>query len=219
LKKFAFALSVLAITAGAQASQVSYNFVTPLETTEINQVGSLALFNSAQGTLTGASLTLYGGATFNFTGTNNTAQAQDAFLTSYSDMSYTSSLAPLDALITGHVVTVSANSGNQTYASGQMRVFDVASLISSQYFDLSGILTSLTAAGGGNFSLGCTSQSGLNNSNLGVSSTRLTHADCGAEITYSFNGPADASVPEPTSLALVGLALAGAGFVARRKKA
>lgn len=58
MKKSIIALAALFAAAGAQANTISYNFSNPVSTTEITQTGTLGLFDSTLGTLTGASLEL-----------------------------------------------------------------------------------------------------------------------------------------------------------------
>ena len=55
MKKVSTALAALLLCAGAQAATVSFQYGMPLvqSTTEINQTGTLGLFNTALGTLTG----------------------------------------------------------------------------------------------------------------------------------------------------------------------
>jgi len=94
-------LAALFAAAGAQASTISYNFSNPVSTTEITQTGTLGLFDSTLGTLTGASLELQGAARFAFTGTNSAAQAQTANITSSTDLFWSSSIAALSAIVSG----------------------------------------------------------------------------------------------------------------------
>ena len=101
IKKALCALTMVAAAAGAQAATVSFQYGLPLTlaTTDINQTGLLGLFNSSLGTLTGASIEVFGGALFNFSGTNNAQQAQDAQLTASTSLGWSTSLSALTLLL------------------------------------------------------------------------------------------------------------------------
>ena len=73
MKSIAFFATALALTAGANAATVSYNFANPMQTTEVNQTGNLGLFDSALGTLTSVSLSFSGANVTELTLINNAA--------------------------------------------------------------------------------------------------------------------------------------------------
>lgn len=221
MKRISLALAALLAVGGAQAATVSFQYGLPIvqATTEINQTGQLNRFDSSLGALTGVSLTIFGAATFQFTGTNTASQAQSANLTSSTSLVWSSSVAGLSALLTD-AINLQASSGIQTYAVSETKAFGPFQQTGQFSYNLTSIAGLLT--GPGTFGLTCQSLSGFTVQGGGgnISSTQNTQAGCGAQITYTYTEtpPPPPGVPEPASLALVGLALAGASVATRRRR-
>ncbi|MCC6916895.1 choice-of-anchor E domain-containing protein [Nitrosomonas sp.] len=158
MKKILATAILAAAAATSHAATLSYDFNNALQTTEIGQTGSLGLFDSSLGTLTGAMITVSGQAVMSFTGNNTAAQTQTATLTSEVELAWTTTLSALSSYLTDTVL-LSATSGSQSYAVGETKAFGPFSRSNFNDDDLSAILASLQAVGGGAFNVSCDSSS------------------------------------------------------------
>jgi hypothetical protein len=224
MKKLALAAVLALAGLSSQAATVTFNLspAQVFQTTEINQNGTLGLFNTNLGTLTNVELTYAGDMRTVITLSNNAAQEQTVEAVGSVALRFNSSLAPLNAIWAAPAprLLLEAPTGEQLVASGGTFVSGVLTDTETRTLDaaLDAFIASFGAAGGGTFGLGCSSLSGITvvggGGNVGTS--QATQAKCDASVTYTYT-PGVIEVPEPGSLALVGLALAAASFVARRK--
>ncbi len=220
MKKLLAVMALTVLASAAHAATISYQYGLPLAetTTEINQTGLLSQFNPSMGLLTGASLEIFGSATTTITLTSNAANNQNARATSSVDLAWSSTLGGLDAILADDIALAFTTGAAQSYTPGQSRSFGPLTDSGTFSYDLAAILASLT--GTGTFDINCESLSGVNVVGGGgnIVSAQTTTAGCGARVTYTFDqATPPPAIPEPGTLALVGLALAGIGAARRRK--
>ncbi|MGC3986121.1 MAG: choice-of-anchor E domain-containing protein [Pseudorhodoferax sp.] len=222
-KWMAIAGAALAV-GSAQAATVSYSFANTLENTEISQTGSLGLFDTNLGTLTGASLSFGAELAGTIMLTLGDAQATTSVRgTTTSDIGINSSLAALDALFSGvSDLSLSYTTGFVALAPNSNYTSDLLNDSDSLLVDLGSILSSLGAAGGGSFDLSCESLSGLGiTGGAGFSGgSQTTQGACNASIVYTYDSapPPTNTVPEPAALSFFGLAALGFAAANRRRK-
>ena len=221
-KQIALAVLVASTLGAAQASVLTSAFGLPIaeSLTDIVETGVLNKFNPALGTLTGASLTMFGSGTTTISLTKVSTQSQSSFANSSMDINFTSTLLSLDALlgVNPEISLLATTGAAQSYASGQTRTFGPLKSAANVTVDLSSILSALTGAG--TYELTCESQSLLTYSGgAKMRGFQDSTGGCGARVSYTYTAVRGTNaVPEPASLALVMGALAiGVGATRRRK--
>ena len=221
ISKLALLVGGLTLAASASALTVSSSFTNPLAPTEIDQMGSLNLFDTSLGWLTGAKLTITGGieGTIQLT-YGDASDPTNIRGTTSSDIGINSSLAAIDALFNGTSdISLSYTTGFQMMNPNS--VYNSPTLTDSDMNmqTLSGAaLAAVQNAGPGTFKISCTSLSGFAVQGGGGFSggSQETFGQCGAEIVYEYM---EHQIPEPGALTLVGLALTGLALGRRRRSA
>lgn len=159
-------------------------------------------------------LTLSGSETTTITLTNNAAQSQTVRANGTVDLFFSSNLAGLT--FANPLVSLSATTGFVTLTPGATQSF--GPLTDTDTIALAPLPSLFSVSGGGQFSISCESLSGIALTGGGgnVASTQATTAGCGASIAYDYT-PTTNKVPEPASMALVGLGMMGLAAIRRRK--
>lgn len=214
-------VSGFAFTAGAQAATVSFSDSTAHVVTELETATSsldFGQFDSSLGTLNSISIELSGESISSSALENTSAQNQRFSFVSDLEWEF-EVLAGSGNFLTGFTTALADTGGRISLASG-------ATTILGPNTDTGSFTVNIAAAdfgqfiGGGNAAVGCNTFTGSTFSGGGgnIANVQSTTGSCAGAITYDYTA-SSVSVPEPASLALLGLGLGFMGFTRRNKKA
>ncbi|MBL8452107.1 MAG: PEP-CTERM sorting domain-containing protein [Zoogloea sp.] len=214
---------VLALAAGLVASPAhgaSLSFSNPNSLTPISQDGILDLFDTNIGTLNRVRLTLSGTGSSRFVLNNVSGSARNVTASSIIQMYFSSSLPSLNTTldVLMPALQLEASTGPVSVDAGMGATF--GPVISSATLTLDTLMPSLFAqAGGGNFTIYCenSDEKRLDGGNGVVTLDLVTQSGCGATVEYDYT-PRASQIPEPASMALLGLGMASLLVTVRRRQ-
>lgn len=211
--------AAMAVSVGAQAGVITDSYTNSLETTEINQTGVLAMFDSALGTLDSVTLTLSGMSESESTLKNTASEAQNFRFLSELNFFYDLASVGLTAPAPSFVTTLATTNGFVTLAPDTPLGLGLTLDQGSITLDISGAdLAGFLGAAGDTFMVGCNTITDTSFAGGGgnIANVQTTQASCFADITYNFT-ETTTDVPEPASLFLFGAGLLGLAGMRKRK--
>ncbi len=210
-------LAAVAVAFGAQAATVTSSASKALTATNWTDSLSLSQFDASLGTLTGVQ--------FNYSGAVSTMFMVEALNGTASVATFTSSgrlifSGPFSATLNASNSTLqnlSAFDGDIDFGGTSGATIGPLVALDSGLFNVGGSIASYIGSGTFNVGIAGNGLSGITGAGNQIAQIN-TRASADVQVTYVYT-PTATAVPEPMSLALVGVALFGAGVATRKRKA